>query len=165
MRDVAKRANVTPMTVSRVINNSGYVKDSTRSRVERAIKELNYVPNLLGQSLRFNKTHTVGLIISDISNPYWTQIIKGVEQTITKTQYNIFLCDSQSSESKEMDHIENLIKKQVDGILIAPIVNMSKPIEFVQRQQVPIVVIGYPMPSVKVDVVGCVTYVAVYYFF
>lgn len=79
IRDVAKRAGVATMTVSRVINNSGYVSDMTRSKVEEAIDELGYVPNMLGPSLRFNQTNTLALVLTDITNPFWTTLARGVE--------------------------------------------------------------------------------------
>lgn len=162
IRDVAKRAGVTRTTVSRVINNSGYVKEETKQRVETAIAELNYVPNLLGQSLRFKQTNTIGLLIADISNPFWIPVIRGVESVASENGYNVILCDTDTSEEKELAHLENLLKKQVDGILIAPIRNVPGPIEFTQKQNVPIVVIGYPMPDVDVDVVRCNTEEASY---
>ena len=162
IRDVAKRAGVTRTTVSRVINNSGYVKDETRQRVEAAIAELNYVPNLLGQSLRNKQTNTIGLLIADISNPFWIPVIRGVESVASENGYNVILCDTDTSETKEMAHLENLLKKQVDGIVIAPIRNTPGPVAFTQKQNVPIVVVGYPMPNVDVDIVRCDTEEAAY---
>lgn len=162
IRDVAKQAGVTPMTVSRVINNSGYVKDETRQRVEAVIAELHYVPNMLSRGLRIKESMTIGLVISDISNPYWTKIIQGTESFASENGYQVILCNSSESEKKELAHLENLIKNQVDGILIAPITNSPKPIVFVQNQEIPIVVIGYPMPDVEVDVVRCDTNEAAY---
>ena len=162
IRDVAKRAGVTPMTVSRVVNNSDYVKDETRQRVEAAIAELHYVPNMLSRSLRVKESMTIGLVISDISNPYWTKIIQGTESFASENGYHVILCDSSGSEQKELAHLENLLKKQVDGILIAPIRNSPEPIVFVQNQNVPIVVIGYSMPDAEVDVVRCDTNEAAY---
>lgn len=155
IRDVAERAGVTPMTVSRVINDSGYVKNETRARVEAAIAELNYVPNLLGQGLRFKQTNTIGLIIPDISNPYWVTVIRGAEKIASDNGYQVILCNADASEEKEMEQLENLVKRQVDGFLIAPIRNLPGPIDFVQKQRIPIVVIGYPMPEIDVDVVRC----------
>lgn len=155
IRDVAKRAGVTPMTVSRVINNSDYVKNETRKRVEAAIAELNYVPNLLGQSLRFKQSNTIGLLIPDIANPYWVTVIRGAERIASDNGYQVILCNSDGSEVKELAQLETLIKKQIDGFLIAPIRNLPGPIEFVQKQRIPIVVIGYPMPDIDVDVVRC----------
>lgn len=162
IQDVAKLAGVTSMTVSRVINDSGYVKKETRERVEAAIAELNYVPNLLGQSLRFKQTKTIGLLIPDISDPYWVTVIRGVERAASEIGYQVILCDSHTSETKEMDHLENLIKRQIDGILIAPIRNKPEPIDYVQKQGIPIVVIGYPMPAIDVDIVRCDTEEAAY---
>lgn len=153
IRDVAKRAGVTPMTVSRVINNSGYVKDETRQRVEAVIEELHYVPNLLSRSLRLKQSNTIGLVISNIYNPFWTMIIRGTEKCASENGYHVILCDSNNSEEKELDHLENLVKRQIDGILIAPIKNSPKPVTFVQNQEIPIVVIGYSMPDAEVDVV------------
>jgi len=85
IRDVAKRAGVASMTVSRVINDSGYVSDATRAKVEAAIIELDYVPNMLGPSLRFNQTKTLALVITDITNPFWTTVARGVKMPQMKT--------------------------------------------------------------------------------
>jgi LacI family transcriptional regulator len=102
------------------------------------------------------------LVISDISNPYWTKIIQGTESFASENGYHVILCDSSGSEKKELAHLENLLKKQVDGILIAPIKNSPEPIVFVQNQNVPVVVIGYSMPNAEVDVVRCDTNEAAY---
>jgi len=155
IRDVAKRAGVTPPTGSRVLNNNGYVKDETRRRVEAAIRDLNYVPSSLGKSLRFQRTDTIGLLIADISNPFWVGVIRGAEHGASANGYNIILCDSDSSSDKEMQHLENLLKRQVDGVLITPIEAVPGPIEYVRARGVPVVVIGYPMPEPPVDVVRC----------
>ena len=72
IRDVARKAGVAPITVSRVINDSEYVSAEVRSRVEKAIAELNYVPNRLGPSMRSKRSNTIGLIVTDITNPFWT---------------------------------------------------------------------------------------------
>ena len=74
IHDVAKRAGVAPITVSRVINNSGYFSDEIRDRVEKAVAELGYVPNLLARSLRSKRTHTIALILTDITNPHFTTL-------------------------------------------------------------------------------------------
>ena len=129
IRDVAKRAGVTPPTVSRVLNNNGYVKAETRKRVEAAIAELHYIPSSLGKSLRFKRTDTIGLLIADISNPFWVSVIRGAEHVASANGYNIILCDSDSSSEKEMQHLENLLKRQVDGVLITPIEAVPGPIE------------------------------------
>ena len=77
--DVAKRAGVAPITVSRVINNSGYISQKTRERVEAAVEELGYIPNTLARGLRSKQTKTLALIVTDITNPFFTLMARGVE--------------------------------------------------------------------------------------
>ncbi|MBC7217273.1 MAG: LacI family DNA-binding transcriptional regulator, partial [Candidatus Caldatribacterium sp.] len=84
IRDVAKRAGVSPMTVSRVINGRRGVKPETRARVLQAIEELGYVPNSLARSFALQKTKTIGLVITDITNPFFTTLARGVEDTAAK---------------------------------------------------------------------------------
>ena len=79
MQDVAKLAGVAPITVSRVVNDSGYVSATTRDKVEAAIAELNYVPNVLARSLRLSQTRTLALVLTDITNPFWTTVARSVE--------------------------------------------------------------------------------------
>jgi LacI family transcriptional regulator len=162
IRDVARRAGVTPPTVSRVLNDNGYVKAETRQRVEAAIAELHYVPSSLGKSLRFQRTDTIGLLIADISNPFWVSVIRGAEHAASANGYNIILCDSDSSSEKEMRHLENLLRRQVDGVLITPIEAVPEPIQFVQARNVPVVVLNYAMSGVTVDIVRCDTEQAAY---
>ena len=87
IQDVAKRAGVAPITVSRVINNSGYVSQETRERVEAAILELGYVPNILARGLRSKRTHTLALVVTDITNPFFTVIARGVEDTASEAGF------------------------------------------------------------------------------
>ncbi|MFL7791847.1 MAG: LacI family DNA-binding transcriptional regulator, partial [Anaerolineae bacterium] len=94
IRDVAKQAGVAPITVSRVVNNSGYVSEKTRARVEAAIADLGYVPNVLARSLRSRRTDTLALILSDISNPFWTTVARGVEDAASDAGFNVILCNT-----------------------------------------------------------------------
>ena len=79
IQDVAKRAGVAPITVSRVVNNSGYASEETRKRVEAAIEELGYVPNTLARGLRSKRTNTLALVMTDITNPIFTTLARGVD--------------------------------------------------------------------------------------
>src|SRR5260221_9854136 len=97
IHDVARRAGVAPITVSRVINHGSYVSDETRQRVERAIAELDYVPNALGPSLRSKRTRTLALVLTDITNPFWTTVARGVEDTANKNGYHIFIGNDDAS--------------------------------------------------------------------
>jgi len=89
IHDVAQRAGVSPITVSRVINHSGYASRETRERVEAAVAELGYVPNRLARSLRSKRTHTLALVITDITNPFFTTVARGVEDTASDAGYTV----------------------------------------------------------------------------
>ena len=110
IRDVAKLAGVAPITVSRVINNTSYVSRETRERVEAAIEELGYVPNMLGPSLRFKKTMTLAVVVSDITNPFWTTIIRGIEDIAQANGYSTILCNTDESEEKQDHYIQRLLR-------------------------------------------------------
>jgi len=153
IREVARRAGVSPITVSRVINDPSAVAEATRVRVEEAIKELKYVPNMLGQSLRHRRTHTIGLVIADIRNPYYVQVILAVEAVARDRGYDVLLVNTDGSADLEMRQLRNLVARQVDGIILAPIYNTPESVDFVQAQGIPICVMDYAMPDNEVDVV------------
>ncbi len=153
IRDVAERAGVSPITVSRVINNSGYVSQETRSRVEAAIAELQYVPNSLARSLRFKRTHTLALVLTDITNPFWTTVARGVEDAASQCGFNVILCNTDENEAKQSEYLHVLLQKQVDGFLLVPARSTPEPIALIQSQKVPTVVLDRQVPGAQVDIV------------
>src|SRR5512141_1636482 len=94
IQEVAKRAGVGAITVSRVINRSGYISQGTRERVEKAIAELGYVPNTLARSLRSKRTNTLALIVTDITNPFFTTLARGVEDAASAAGYTVIFCNT-----------------------------------------------------------------------
>lgn len=153
IRDVADKAGVASMTVSRVINNSGYVSDETRARVEAAIIELGYVPNMLGPSLRFNQTKTVALIITDIANPFWTTVARGVEDAAHQHAYSVILCNTDESLEKQDQYVNMLLKRRIDGILFVPADNSSKSVQLMLKQDIGVVVLDRDIPGDNIDIV------------
>ena len=153
IHDVAKRAGVAPITVSRVINNSGYFSQETRESVEAAISELGYVPNTLARSLRLKRTNTLALIVSDITNPFFTTLARGVEDTASDMGFTVILCNTDESEKEEQKYLQMLLQKQVDGILLVPSYSKPDSIEMVQKHGTPLVVIDRSVPGAMVDVV------------
>ena len=153
IRDVAKLAGVAPITVSRVINNSDYVKQETRARVEAAIDELGYVPNMLGQSLRFKQTMTLAVVIADITNPFWTTVTRGIEDIAQANGYSTILCNTDESEEKQEQYLQMLLRRRIDGILLVPASNKAAPIKLIKKQNVPVVLMDRQVPDVDVDVV------------
>ncbi len=155
LQDVAKLAGVSPMTVSRVINDSGYVHEKTRERVQRAIAELDYVPNALARSLRFKQTKTLALVISDITNPFFTTLARGVEDAASERSFSVIFCNTDESPDKETEYLNVVIQKQVDGVLLVPAFSSLESIKFLQDCGVPFVVLDRRVPELDVDIVRC----------
>lgn len=118
MKDVAKIAGVTQATVSYVINDTASVSEEVKKRVFKAIDELEYVPNALAKSLKENKTNTIGLIIPDINNGYYAEMVKNVEKDLRIKGYIIYLCNTSYDPNLEFTYIMTLIKQKVAGIII-----------------------------------------------
>jgi len=154
IRDVAKRAGVSPITVSRVINDSDYVSQETRKRVEAVVEELGYVPNMLGPSLRFKQTMTLALVMTDITNPFWTTVARGVEDVAQANGYSIILCNTDESEDKQEQYLQMLLRRRIDGILLVPACSDDpKPVYIIQKQGIPVVLLDRHIPDVQVDIV------------
>src|SRR5208283_966637 len=99
--DVAQESRVSAFTVSAVVNNKAHVGNNLRERVEAAIRKLNYRPNLLARSLAKQKTHTVGMVVPDIVNPFFPMVVRGAEDAAQKHGYNLLLCNSDDTQVKE----------------------------------------------------------------
>jgi LacI family transcriptional regulator, galactose operon repressor len=155
IQDVARRAGVAPITVSRVINDSGYVREETRERVESAIAELGYVPNSLARGLRIKQTKTIGLILTDVTNPFWTTVARGVEDAASHAGFSVFLCNSDESEAKQMRYLNTLLQKQVDGVLVVPAGDAPGSVEIARQQGTAMVVLDRRVPNSQVDIVRC----------
>ena len=117
MKDVAALAKVGVGTVSRVLNNSGAVKESTRRKVEAAMKELNYIPNAYARGLKMNKTHTIALIIPTIWHPFFSEFAYYVERNLSEHKYKMLLCNSDVNNDKELEYIQMVQENKVDGII------------------------------------------------
>jgi len=155
IRDVAKRAGVAPITVSRCINNSGYVSPETRARVEAAVAELGFVPNRLASGLRSKRRNTLALVLTDITNPYFTTIARGVEDTASEAGYAVIFGNTDESPAKEKMYLQMLLEQRVDGILLVPALSERDSVAFIKKQGTPIVVLDRRVPNLRTDVVRC----------
>ena len=153
--DVAKLAGVSAMTVSRVINNSGYIGGETRSRVEAAIAELGYVPNALGRQLRSKQTKMLALVLSDIMNPFFTTIARGVEDVAGAQGFSVMFCNTDESETDEAAYLLMLIQRQVDGVLLVPASSSGKSLRMLASHKTPVVVLDRRVQARHVDSVRC----------
>lgn len=118
IKDVAKKAGVAVATVSRVLNNRGYISEATRQKVYKAMEELNYQPNELARSLYRKKSYLIGLLIPNISHPFFAELAGYIEYYAYQNGYKILLCNSQQNSDKEKEYIDMLKRHQVDGIII-----------------------------------------------
>jgi LacI family transcriptional regulator len=155
IRDVAKLAGVSTMTVSRVINNSGYVSRDARERVDAAITEIGYVPNSLARSLRFRQTKTLALLLTDITNPFYTTLARGVDDAASDKGFNVIICNTDESDLKQMAQLTALVQKRVDGVLLVPARRPEEATAFLRDQGIPLVVLDRRVPVGSVDSVRC----------
>ena len=142
IRDVAKEANVSVATVSRFINDKGYVSEDAKSTIAKAIEKLNYKPSSIARSLSIKQTNFIGLILPDITNPFFPELARAVEDIAHTYGYTVMLCNSDEKEEKEAHYVEMLKQKYVAGLIVIsnrleakhyrelnlPIVAMDRPI-------------------------------------
>ncbi|AUJ31683.1 MAG: LacI family DNA-binding transcriptional regulator [Liquorilactobacillus nagelii] len=117
LTDVAARSGVSVTTVSRVINNYGYLSQQTKDKVFQAMRDLNYQPNSLARSLHGKKTLLIGVIFPSITNPFFAELVERIENRLFNQNYKIILCNSADNKEKERDYLRMLIANQVDGII------------------------------------------------
>jgi LacI family transcriptional regulator len=155
MKDIARRASVSPITVSRVVNNSGYVRQETRERVEAAIRELNYVPNMVASNLRSRQSDLLALVLPDITNSFWTSIARGAEDEAWTNGYGVFICNTDNDVDKEDGYVERLLRRRVGGLLLVPTPDLrsERQIERVQAQGLKLVVVHRRLLETSAEVV------------
>lgn len=118
IRDVARDAGVSTATVSRVLNSNYYVSPELSDKVLASIKKLNYYPNSIARSLKNESTHTIGLIVSDIANDFFTSVARSIEDVIKEHNYNLIVCSTDNQQEKEYVYLQLLLEKKVDGIIL-----------------------------------------------
>ncbi|OEE78512.1 substrate-binding domain-containing protein [Vibrio genomosp. F6] len=118
MKDVAKLAGVSSSTVSHVVNRSRFVSDEIAERVNNAVKELNYAPSALARSLKVKCTKTVGMLVTTSTNPFFGEVVKGVERRCYEKGYNLILCNTEGDDERMKASIDTLLQKRVDGLML-----------------------------------------------
>ncbi|HEY4979241.1 MAG TPA: LacI family DNA-binding transcriptional regulator [Candidatus Acidoferrum sp.] len=153
--DVARESRVSVFTVSAVVNNKTHVGNKLRERVEAAIRKLNYRPNLLARSLAKQKTHTIGMVVPDIANPFFPMVVRGAEDAAQKRGYNLLLCNSDDNKAKEESAIELLLSKRVDGILLTKATCDISPslLQMIREMKIPIVLVMRTFPKISKDAI------------
>lgn len=155
LQEVAKKAGVSIATVSRVVNEDRVVKDETKLRVQKAIKQLGYRPNRVAQRLRTTKrsSRLIGLLIPDIQNPFYVDVIRGIEQYAYANNSAVVIGNFSQNEEREKFYIDILRSESVDAFIVAPFPGMNEYVEELVQEGFAVVCIDRGLPNVDVDVV------------
>ena len=154
IKDVAKKAGVSISTVSRVINQSKPVRPKTRERVLEAIEELGYRPNAIARSLKVKHTQSIGIMVPDIANQFYPEVVRGIEDVANMYEYTIFLCNTDLDDDKELKYFSEMEEKQVDGLIFMGNILTDPLSREMKNADMPVVLIGsdHPdLPSVTID--------------
>jgi LacI family transcriptional regulator len=150
--EVAKSAGVSPATVSRVVGNYGYVSEKTRQKVQAAVKEMGYRPNTIARSMVTKSTRTIGLVVTDITNPFFAQLARGVEAITWQNGYTLILANSDEDSERERAIIRALQEKQVDAFIIVPASSKNAShLEELVASRAPVVLLDRGVKNLVVD--------------
>ena len=152
IKDVAKAAGVSTATVSRVLANNAPVRSETRKRVMKAIDDLDYRPNLIARSLRSQKSAKIGLVVSDIRNPFFTAIGRAVEDAAYEQGYSVLMCNTDENPEKEKMYLNILYDESVAGIIFSPTQQISESTEKF-HSRTPFVIIDRTVTTDAADMV------------
>jgi LacI family transcriptional regulator len=153
MRDVARLAGVSTSTVSAVINDSVVVSLKRKERVLAAMAALDYQPDVIARSLKTGRSNAIGVIVPDITNAFYPEVIRGVEVAAQAAGYSVLLCDSNEDRAVEERHLSALCARRVDGVVLACCVN-SRANELTTRRHLPVIFIDRLPPSTAINSVS-----------
>lgn len=151
MKQVAEKAGVSTSTVSHVLNNTRIVSPEAKERVQKAIAELRYIPSAVARSLKNDRTHTIGMMIPNNSNPYFAEVIQGVEDASFKFGYNIILCNSYDDPKKQAAYIRVLLEKRIDGLILVASGSDDQLTRLLEDEDLPKVLVDREVAGVSAD--------------
>jgi len=146
INDVAELAGLSTSTVSRVVSRHGSVSKESRQKVDDAIKALNYTPNTVAQALKNKKSNIIGVVVPDVSSPYFASMLKGIETAVEKVQMNMLVCSGHAEKKKEIRAVESLLGNRCDALILhleESLTDLSCSVKSYFRTDVPIILIGY----------------------
>jgi len=145
--DIAKRAKVSPSTVSRALDDHPYIRAETKKRIQELAKEMDYIPSTVAKSLAANKTWTIGMVLAAISDPFMGRVVEGMERVAVEAGFNVFISTSQNDRQQEIAAIKMLQKRRVDGIIVIASHLFYQYPQFFGRSKIPIVIINEQKPG------------------
>ena len=156
--EVAKRAGVSAMTVSRFFNQPDALTPATRERVRQAVEESHFVPNAAARSLVRGSTNLVALILADVTNPFFMTLARGVEDAAQNAAYTLMLGNTDESLEKERRYLDVISSRRVDGVILSSAPGNDHHLELLQRRKIPVVLIDRKLEEAEIDVVRGDTY-------
>jgi LacI family transcriptional regulator len=153
MKQVAERAGVSTTTVSHVLNNTRVVSEDVQERVRAAMKELRYIPSAVARSLKGDKTHTIGMMIPNNTNPYFAELIQGIEDASFKQGYNVILCNAYDDTRKQTAYLQVLMEKRIDGLILVASAADDEHALLLRHEAVPIVQLERALPGLDADLI------------
>ena len=153
IKDVAQQAGVSTATVSHVINGTRFVREETRQKVLTVIEALNYEPSSIARGLATNSTQAVGLVVSDIQNPFFTAVARGVEDEIVQHGYHTIFCNTDEDPHREDQYLRLLAARQIDGLIIAPTGFRSERLINMAVSDTPVVLLDRNSPAIDAPLV------------
>lgn len=153
MRDLARHCGVSTATVSRALTGKDYIREELRTQICDAARELGYRPNLVARNLRSNRSTTIGLVVADVQNPYFTRICRAVEDEALRRGYAVFLCNTDEDPAKEELYLRHLIDENVAGVILAPTGKSTQVEQMIRTLDLPLVIIDRPLDKLDADMV------------
>lgn len=154
IKHVAARAGVSFTTVSHVLNGTRRVSDSARERVERAVAEMGYVPSAVARALKMSETGIIGVLVPNITNPFFAELTRGIEDCCRRTDYSVFLCNSDDDPERQSRYLQTLLERRVDGLLLAAAAGEASALaQRLAATRVPTVVVDRAIPGLAADLV------------
>ncbi|WP_100331169.1 LacI family DNA-binding transcriptional regulator [Bacillus xiapuensis] len=152
--DVAKEAKVSIATVSKVINNTGRISESTRERVCEVMERLNYQPNIIASALMGKQTKTIGLLIPDLANPFFSELARSIEDRGHESGYDLVICSTDYQPEKENKYLTLLKQKRVDGFILASGFENLDKVEELVKEEIPVAVVARDFPMFPINAVA-----------
>jgi len=153
IKDVAKDARVSIATVSHVVNGTRHVSDKLTERVQESMAKLDYHPDRVARSLRTQRTHSIGLIVSDISNPFFSVLVRGAEDAAAEREYSLIISNTDEDLEKERLYVNVLRQRRIDGMLIAPTGKIDEDLQFLTTSGIPFIFVDRKIDGVRATAV------------
>lgn len=151
IKDVAARAGVSFTTVSHVLNNTRPVSAEARRRVEEAVEEIGYLPSAVARSLRTSETKIIGVLVPNVQNPFFAELVCGVEESCRLAGYSVFLCNSDNDPKRQLQYMRTLLEKRVDGLLLSSAGDDEALAGIFKMARVPAVTVDRLVPGARAD--------------